>query len=150
MGVDFGIDLDEVRRVIDSADVLVVRLSITDRRLLIDARTNDDCGPMITVVDRVDSAQERFRSLKVLRPRFHSPQSIMTFHWPRHARALDEAGIWDHIARRLVALGHSGTAAQCDAAYRELIESERLVEIEAVRGGERFQTLWPATVRADE
>ena len=150
VGVDFGIDLDEVRRVIDGADVLVVRLSITDRRLLVDARTNEEFGPMIKVVEPVNSAQERFRNVKILRPRFRVPQSIMTFHWPRHARALAESGIWDHVARRIVALGWPETSAQCDEAYRELLVSERRVEIEAIQGSERFQTLWPATVNADE
>lgn len=148
--MDFGIDLDEVRRVIDDADVLVVRLSITDRRLLVDARTNEQVGPLIKVVEPVESAQERFRNVKILRPRFRVPQSIMTFHWPRHARALDESGIWAHMARRIVALGWPETTTQCDEAYRELLECERLVEVEAIEGGERFQTLWPATVRADE
>jgi hypothetical protein len=139
---DFGIDLDEVRRVIDAADVLVVRFSITSRRLLVDARTSADEGPMIKVVPQASSAEERFRSLKMLRPRFRSPERIMTFHWPRHCRAMVESGVWDHLARRLVALGRSDTAAQCDAALAEIIEEERLVEVAAIRGAEGFQTIW--------
>jgi hypothetical protein len=150
MGVDFGIDLDEVRRVIDDAEVLVVRFAVTDRRLLIDARAHDEYGPMIKVVPPAASAQERFRALKVLRPRFRSPERIMTFHWPRRARALAESGIWDYIARRLVALGYADTAGQCDAAYSDLLEEERQVEIAAIRGGEGFQTQWPAAVSSDE
>src|SRR5213082_1727872 len=121
MGVDFGIDLDEVRRVVDAAEVLIVRLSVTDRRLLVDARSHDDYGPMIQVVPPAASAEERFRALKVLRPRFRSPERILTFQWPRHARALAEAGVWDHMARRLVALGYSDTAGQCDQAFADLL-----------------------------
>jgi hypothetical protein len=78
----------------------------------------------------------------MLRPRFRVPERIMTFQWPRHARALEEAGVWDHVARRLVALGWSETAAQCDEALRELIEAERQAEMAAIKGGEGFQTLW--------
>jgi hypothetical protein len=141
---DFGIDLDEVRRVIDAADVLVVRFAITNRRLLIDARTSADEGPMIKVVPQASSAEERFRSLKMLRPRFRVPERIMTFHWPRHCRAMNDAGVWEHVARRLVSLGWSDTAAQCDAAFAEIVEEERLVEIAAIRGGEGFQTVWEA------
>jgi len=141
---DYGIDLDEVRRVIDAAEVLVVRFAITDRRLLIDVRTRDDEGPMIKVVPRAGSAQERFRSLKRLRPRFRVPERILTFGWPRHARALGESGVWDHLARRLVATGHSGVAARCDEAYEELLAQERLVEVAAVLGSEGFQTMWEA------
>lgn len=149
MSVGFGIDLDEVRRVIDAADVLVVRFVLTDRRLLVDARTNDECGPLVGVVPPAANAQERFRSLKVMRPRFRSPERILTFEWPRHARALAEAGLWAHIARRLVALGWPETATQCDEAFCQLVEAERLVEVAAIRGDEGFQTLWPTGATAD-
>lgn len=150
MGADYGIDLDEVRRVVEAAEVLVIRLAITDRRLLIDARTNDEFGPMIKVVPRATSAEDRFRSLKMLRPRFRVPERILTFQWPRHARALEESGVWGQIARRLVALDWPGTAAQCDEALQQLIEEERMVERNAIVGGEGFQTLWPASVTSDE
>ena len=146
MNAGYGIDLDEVRRVIDSADVLVVRFSVTDRRLLVDARTSDAEGPMIRVVPPVASGQERFKALKMLRPRFRSPERILTFLWPRHARALQESGLWDHLARRLCALGGAETAAQCDEALRDLLAEERAVEVRAITGGEGFKTLWPAGV----
>lgn len=150
MSVGFGIDLDEVRRVIDAAEVLVVRFAITDRRLLIDSRTSDECGPLISVVPPAANAQERFRSLKVMRPRFRSPERILTFEWPRHARALGESGLWEHMARRLVALGWPDTARQCDEAYRQLLDEEQRVEIAAIRGDEGFQTLWPVGAPSDD
>jgi hypothetical protein len=150
VGVDYGIDLDEVRRVIDGAEVLVIRFSVTDRRLLIDTRTNEHAGPMIKVVPPARSAEERFRAIKMLRPRFRVPERVMTFHWPRHARALGEAGVWDHIVRRMTACGSAEAAAQCEEAYRQLIEEERRVEANAVRGGEGFQTMWPVGTVADD
>jgi hypothetical protein len=150
MKADFGIDLDEVRRVIDAADVLVVRFSVTDRRLLVDVRTNNEQGPMIRVVPRAGSAEERFRSLKMLRPRFPVPERIMTFHWPRHARALAEAGVWDDLVRRLVALGWPDTAAQCDAAYRELLNEELVVEVSAILGSDSFHTKWSSDGHSDD
>jgi hypothetical protein len=150
LGADFGIDLSEVRRVIDAAEVLVVRFSVTDRRLLVDARTNDEYGPLIRVVPRATSAEDRFRSLKVMRPRFRVPEKILTFQWPRHARAMADSGIWDHLVRRLVALGYPDTAAQCDEAFRQLVEDERAVELAAIRGGEGFQTLWASDARTDD
>lgn len=142
MNVDYGIDLDEVRRVIDGAEVLVIRFSVTDRRLLVDTRSNEHAGPMIRVVAPATSAEERFRAIKVLRPRFRVPQRVVTFQWPRHARALAEAGVWDHLNHRLVAAGLAD-ASDCDRAYRELVEAERQVELAAITGGEGFQTLWP-------
>ena len=68
MSVGFGIDLDEVRRVIDAAEVLIVRFALTERRLLVDRRTDDRFGPLVKVVPPAANAQERFRSLKVMRP----------------------------------------------------------------------------------
>jgi hypothetical protein len=150
LNADFGIDLDEVRRVIDAAEVLVVRFSLTDRRLLVDTRTNGEDGPMIRVVPPVSSGEERFKSLKVLRPSFRSPERILTFQWPRHARALVEAGIWEHMARRMVGIGWSGTARECDEALQELLREERDVECAAVRGGEGFKTLWAKDMPIDE
>ena len=105
MGVDYGIDLDEVRRVIDDAEVLVIRFSVTDRRLLVDTRSNEHAGPMVKVVPPARSAEERFRAIKMLRPRFRVPQRVVTFQWPRHARAMEEAGVIDHLTRRIVATG---------------------------------------------
>ncbi len=146
MSVGFGIDLDEVRRVIDAAEVLIVRFALTDRRLLVDRRANDRFGPLVKVVPPAANAQERFRSLKVMRPSFRSPERILTFEWPRHACALGEAGLWDHMARKLVELGWADTAAQCDEAFRQLVDEERQVEVAAIRGGEGFQTIWPAAL----
>jgi len=142
VSIDFGIDLDEVRRVIDAAEVLVVRFSITDRRLLVDTRTNDTDGPLVRVVPPVASGQERFKALRALRPGFPPPERIMTFQWPRHARSLVESGLWEHLARRAVAAGWPDTSEACEAAIRELIQAERQVEVAAVRGGEGFKTLW--------
>ncbi len=150
MRAEFGIDLDEVRRVIDAADVLVVRLSVTDRRLLVDTRANENEGPMIRVVPPVATGEERFKSLKMLRPRFRTPERILTFQWPRHARALRDAGIWDHIARRLVGAGWSDTARQCDEAFAQLLQEERTVEVAAIKGDEGFKTIWPAEASRDE
>ena len=142
LSVEFGIDLDEVRRVIDSAEVLVVRFSLTDRRLLIDCRTNETDGPLVRVVPPVASAEERFKALKQMRPRFRSPERIFNLQWPRHARALAESGIWEYMARRVVALGWSGSAGQIEEAWRQLLRAELAVEVAAIRGGEGFKTIW--------
>lgn len=150
LNADFGIDLDEVRRVIDAADVLVVRFSITDRRLLVDTRTNEHEGPLVRVVPPVASGEERFKALKAMRPRFKTPERILTFQWPRHARALAEAGVWEHLAKRVVALGWSDTAGHCDEAFRELVDEERRVEIAAIRGDEGFKTIWAEDMPDDE
>ena len=142
LSTEFGIDLEEVRGVIDAAEVLVVRFSITDRRLLVDTRTNDADGPLIRVVPPVTSGEERFKALRALRPGFPPPERILTFQWPRHARSLVESGLWEHLARRVVATGWPGLSGDCDAAIDELLQAERQAEVAAIRGGEGFKTLW--------
>jgi hypothetical protein len=67
-----------------SAQVLVVRFAIVEKRLLIDTRTNEREGPLIAVVPKAGSIEERFKALKKMRPRFSLPEKIMSFMWPRH------------------------------------------------------------------
>lgn len=143
MDADFGLDLDEIRRVIGEAEVCIVRFErILDRRLLIDARVADDDPPMIRVVPRVSSPAERYRHLQGLRPRMQLPEQITVFTWPRQARAIRELGIWQLIEDRFVRLGGPKMAELCDGAFDELLAAERTEIVAAIRGGEGFETLW--------
>ena len=139
---DFGLDLPEILKVIDSAEVLVVRFSIVDKRLLIDARRNQEEGPLIKLVSRVSSVEERFRYLKQVRPRFPLPERIMTFMWPRHVEILQTSGVWQHIVDRLAALGHAATAGDCEAVYHQLLAEEKAQVVAAIRGEGGYHALW--------
>lgn len=139
---DFGLDLQEIMKVIDTAEVLVVRFSIVDKRLLVDARCNQEEGPLIKLVPRVTSVEERFRYLKQVRPRFPLPERIMTFMWPRHVEVLQTSGIWQHIVDKLAALGHVGTAEECEAVYRDLLAEEKAQVVAAIRGEGGYHSLW--------
>jgi hypothetical protein len=139
---EFGLDLPEIKKVIDTAEVLVVRFSIVGKRLLIDARHDDEEGPLISLVPRVSTAEERFRYLKQVRPRFPLPERIMTFIWPRHVEVLLSSGVWQHIVDRLAALGHAGTAEECEAVFRELLAEEKAQVLAAIRGQSGYHTLW--------
>jgi len=139
---DFGLDLQEIMKVIDTAEVLVVRFSIVDKRLLVDARCNQEEGPLIKLVPRVTSVEERFRYLKQVRPRFPLPERIMTFMWPRHVEVLQTSGIWQHIVDKLAALGHAGTAEECETVYRDLLADEKAQVVAAIRGEGGYHSLW--------
>ena len=139
---DFGLDIQEIMKVIDTAEVLVVRFAIIDKRLLIDARHSQVEGPLIRLVPRADSVEERFRHLKQMRPRFPLPERIMSFMWPRHVELLQTSGVWQRIVDRLRALGHSGTAEECEAVYRELLAEEKAQVVAAIRGEAGYQSLW--------
>lgn len=142
---DYGLDLDEVTRVIDSAEVLVVRFAILDKRLLVDARTSETEGPLIAVVPRAGSVEERFKSLKKLRPRFPLPDKILSFMWPRHVDTFRQSGLWDRIESRMVALGGDQMANRCEEVFQELSRAERLEVLAAIRGGDGYQSLWERT-----
>lgn len=139
---DYGLDIDEVTRVIDAAEVLVVRFAILDKRLLIDTRTNETDGPLIAVVPRAQSVEDRFKSLKKLRPLFPLPEKIMSFMWPRHMETFRKSGLWNRIEQRLVGLGDESMVTRCDEVFDELIREEKLEVQAAIRGGEGYQSLW--------
>ncbi|MFN8583530.1 MAG: hypothetical protein U0163_21450 [Gemmatimonadaceae bacterium] len=141
MDSDFGIDLDDVFNVIDSAEVVVIRFSLIEKRLLVDARSSDVDSPLIKLVPRVGSAEERFRNLRQLRPRFAAPEKILSFLWPRRVETLVDAGVWQRLVERLAANWRDAEAA-CAAAYRDLLEEERTEVRSAITGGPNYQVIW--------
>jgi hypothetical protein len=139
---DYGLDMDEVTRVIDSADVLVVRFAIIDKRLLIDARVTDAEGPLVAAVPKAGSIEERFKALKKMRPRLPLPEKIMSFTWPRHLDTFRASGLAQRIVQRLVSLGGEEMAERCNKILDELVLEERAEVVSAIRGGEGYQSLW--------
>ncbi len=139
---DFGLDVGEILKVIDTADVFIIRFAILEKRLLVDARHTDEEGPLIEIVPRVDSVEERFRHLKSLRPQFPLPEKIMSFMWPRHLELLEKSGVWPRLVKRLTALGHGDAEAACDAAWQELLQEEQTEVRSAIKGSEGYQALW--------
>jgi len=139
---EFGMDLDEVKEVIDTAEVLVIRFAILEKRLLVDARYNETEPPSLQLVSKTSSVEERFRSLKQLRPQFALPEKIMSFTWPRHVETFRAAGLWQRIIDRLAASGHSGLDEQAQAVFEELMQEEKAEVLTAIRGGESYQSLW--------
>ena len=73
---DYRIDVSEVNRNIDVADVIALYFPLLRKTLLMDMRTNDLDGPMIKVVPMANTPEERFQSLLKMRPRFGRPESI--------------------------------------------------------------------------
>ncbi len=139
---DFGLDLQDIFAVIDTAEIILMRLQLIEQRVLVDTRRNSIEGPMIALVPRAGSAEERFRSLKRMRPRFPVPDRIMSFQWPRQAGSLKASGVWDHIVKRLTEDPSDETAQRCEEVYQELLRLERQETVAAIRGGEGYETVW--------
>ena len=137
---DLGIDLHEVLAVVNTAEVFVVMFQHFERRLIVDTRTAGSEGPMIRLVNRVRNADERFRELRRMRPRFPAPERIHAFNWPRSARTLVALGVWQAIEERVRSIG--AAAATCQAVLAELLNEERQEELKAARGEEPYRTIW--------
>ncbi len=137
-----GIDIDAIRRVVETADVFVIRFSMIEQRLLVDSRPDDDGMPYIRLVPPVSSAEERYRFLQKERPGMALPDQITVFQWPRSLKALREVGIWEDIERRMIAIGGEPAADRTALAFREGMRLERADLVAMIRGGEGYQTLW--------
>ena len=138
---DFGIDLNEVRQLIDTADVFMIRFAHVELRLLVDTRTNEVDGPMVKLVSRAQSMEERVASIQKLRPRFPMPEKLMSFWWPRHVAGLEASGLWQHLTDRLASVGGQRAEEESWRAYHDLLREERREVMRAIRG-EGYQSLW--------
>jgi len=142
MSDEFGVDLDEVLRIIDVAEVVVMRFHLIEPRLLVDFRTRPGVPPFIRVVPRARSLEDRFRSIKRLRPQLPFPEKVMSVHWPRSITVLLASGVWPHLVDRISALGDDETTEACGRIMDELLASERHEVAGAIRGIDHYQTLW--------
>ena len=141
MDNEYALDLDQIIRTIQTAEVVTIRFALLDKRLLIDNRYNEIDGPMIRLVPRVSSYEERFKSLRRLRPRFKLPEKITAIWWPKYIPSLDTTGVWAALAHRIAATGFSGSVQDVEETYCQLLALERAEMLNAV-SGEGFQTLW--------
>lgn len=148
MTSDYGLDIDAMARVIDDADVLVIRFHVVADRLLVDARVGDGEAPLIRLVPPVSSAEERYRYLERARPGLPLPEHIAVLSWPRYIEVMNDAGLWDRLRRRLVDVGGEDMAARCDEVYGEIRAAERAEVMAAIVGGEGYESLWERTPTA--
>lgn len=145
MDNDYPINLDEILRTIETAEVITMRFLLIEKRLLIDNRTNEIDGPMARLVARVSSSEERFRNIRRLRPRFALPEKLTSIWWPKYIATLESSGVWSALVRRMAESGFANSVRQCEDVLRELKEMERKEIMGAIPGGEGYQTLWQAS-----
>lgn len=141
MDNDYFLDLNEIIETVRSVDVLTFRFVIVSQRLLVDARCTEVDPPLVKLVPPAASVEERFRSLKRLRPRFRLPEKITSIWWPRYVNSLVEAGIWGALVERLADKGFPEARQRCEQVLQELQELERSEVRSAIRG-EGYRPLW--------
>lgn len=141
------VDLEQIRDVVASADVVAVAFRLFPERLLIDTRFDRDdpggaCGlPMVAIVDPVPTVQERFFWLGQHRPSLGMPRNFKFFFWPHSIGYLTDSGVWNLVRERVA--GFEGSDATLDAAIAELSRRERAAHVDAI-SGEQHHTLWSA------
>jgi hypothetical protein len=141
MDNDFSIDLADIGASIRSGEVITLRFVAVGHRLLLDFRATELDGPLVRVVEPVRSIEERYRTLKQLRPRFAPPEKIVAVWWPRFTASLRTTGIWDEVLSRISESGHADAVRRANDALAELIELEQKQQRDAVTGS-GFRTLW--------
>lgn len=146
MDNEYYLDRDAIIRTAREADVITVRFVTVPMRLLVDFRFSDADPPMVKLVPPAANANERFKSLKQLRPRFKLPRRISAIWWPRYVRTMRETGVWDAIVQRIAGSGFPEMTDACEALFEELARMERLEIVNAING-EGYRTLWPAQRR---
>lgn len=141
MDMDYPIDLPEVMNILSTSEVVIVRFATIEKRLLLDFRSNATERPMVRIVNRVRSAEERFRDLRRLRPGLALPDQIMTFQWPKHVASLERLGILQRVIDRMRDDGFPEMEETCRQVYQELLSLEQAELLSAIKG-EGYQALW--------
>lgn len=141
-GDALGFDLTPILQAIDTADVLIVRFHYFDKRLLADMRVSDIDRPVVTLLAPASGIEERFRGVKQARPRLPLPERIISFQWPRHAAVMEAAGVWQRLVERARASGGDDAERRCAEAMHAMLAEERRETMRAIRGGERYETIW--------
>jgi hypothetical protein len=142
---DFNVDLAEIASTVRAHEVVIIRFITIGERLLLDFRSSDIDGPLVKLVEPVRSVQERYRHLRLMRPRFSDPAKIVSVFWPRFARSLEETGLWQEILARVVDSGHPDAVRDAERELSVVLERERAHQRDAVAGSDRFRTLWSAS-----
>jgi hypothetical protein len=142
MDNDYALNIDEIIRTIRTAEVVTLRFMLLEKRLLVDNRTNELDGPMARLVNRVGSSEERFRSIRRMRPRFSLPEKLTAIWWPKYIATLQTSGVWDAVVQRMADSGFPNSVRDCQQVLGELYEMERKEIRGAITGGEGFQTVW--------
>jgi hypothetical protein len=138
---DFQLDLTEMANSLDTAEVVALYFPLLRKTLIVDARSSAVDAPMVKIVEMVATPEERFRSLRRLRPRFPRPDSLTLIPWPKYVQSLVSLGMWEHLVARFVNLGFPDTVHECEACLEELTALEK-EEINRALSGENYKSLW--------
>ena len=141
MDGDFRIDLDDLLKNVNAAEVISIYLPVLRKTILVDTRFTAEDPPMVRIVPMAGSLEERQRSLRRLRPQFPKPKSITVVPWPKYVDSLVQLGIWDKLLERFAFSGHKEAIQACNDVLKEARKLEK-DELGAAISGENCHTVW--------
>ena len=136
------LNLNEILHAVDNAEILSIIFPILRKSLVIDNRFDDDTAPLVRIMPQANSGQERYRSIRRLRPHLPRPQNLTTVPWNRYVRSLQESSIIEHVRQRLEQAGYQEANTALTNAFSELQNLERKELASAILGDHYF-TIWP-------
>ncbi|MBI4235828.1 MAG: hypothetical protein HY688_00530 [Chloroflexi bacterium] len=141
MDNDFRLDLAELARSIEEADIITILFPLLQKTLLIDTRYDVEDDPLVRLVPVVSGPEERLQTIRRMRPQFPNPERVAFIPWPKYASSLVRLGVYDTLRRRLEKTGRRTPVEALRTSLRELEQLERK-EIVAVIQGQGYRTLW--------
>lgn len=141
MDGEFRIDLEDVIRNVEKAEVISIYLPFLRITLLVDTRSDSDGCPLVSLVPSATSLDERFRYLRKLRPNLPYPNDITIVPWTRRAQSLVRLGIWQVLLDRLIYSGFE-EAVQAFSHANDEIERLESKEIASAIHGDNYYTVW--------
>jgi hypothetical protein len=136
------IDLEEVGKVVDTSDVFTIGFRVFPQRVIVDTRDAGEVGPMVQVVEPVDSVEERFHWLGRERPALGVPERFAFFVWPHSLEFFESSGLPQRLRDRLRATERPQVAQMTDEALEKLRRLERDA-VQRALSGEGYHALWP-------
>jgi hypothetical protein len=133
--------LDEIFQNVQTAEVVCLYFPLLRKTLIVDNRTDVEDPPVVKVVPMAKSVEDRFKTIRRLRPRFPQPEKVTIIPWPKYVDSLVRLGVWEKMLRRLESTGHRESVTRCQEAFRALkgLEAQELTS--AITGKE-YHTLW--------
>ena len=144
MNGDFRVDMDEISRNIQRAEIVCLYFPLLRKTLVVDLRTDVEDPPIVRLMPMANSIEERVRSLRKLRPRFPQPEKVAILPWPKYVDSLVRLGIWDMLVERCASTGDRSSVKSCSDVLDELRSLEQ-AELAAVITGEQYHTIWKAS-----
>ncbi len=137
--------ITQVLSTIEEAEVLTIFFPNLAKALVVDVRRSFEEGPMVRVVNQVNSMEERMTNIEKMRPALGRVRSIAGIPWTKSVRTLRDNQIIDRLQDRLVHAGMTSfeAAQACSDAFGKLKEVEHAQWVDLIKGqSPLYKDIW--------